>query len=679
MTALVGYLGVLLALVSAAALGLLGMRGVRDASRVSGRSLRNAVIGLAAGAAVAMLALEGGLLADDFSVAYIADNSATTTPIFYKVATAWAALEGSIVLWGLVLAGFTLTVYLRYRHSREPDPLWIGALGVMGLISVFFFGIMATIANPFQVCAEAATVGCLETSNLPWAASMAPVEGLGPNPLLQNHPLMAVHPPLLYIGYVGMSVPFAFAISALLRGESGDAWLRRTRTWTLVAWSFLTAGIVIGGLWSYEVLGWGGYWAWDPVENASFMPWLVATAFIHSSVVQLRRGMLQAWNFVLVIATFALTILGTFLTRSGVIASVHSFTQSPIGPALLWFLMVVLVGSLTLFATRAHLVASSPRLNSLASREGVFLLNNLLLTVFAFVVLTGTLYPMFVEAISGSQLGVGRPFFDRLAIPLSFALLLAMGIGPITPYRSARASVVWERVRTPLRVSLAVGAGAVLLGYRNGYLVLGLLTGTFVIGVILRQLWVTARRAAAAQGTPVWRSLGRVMRTDTGYWGGQISHVGVALLAMGIAISANQGVDAQLTLEPGQTAEFAGHELTYLGDFSREETNRFVVGGSVEVRRGGDVVAVLEPRLNEYVRSNQPVATPAVDTSLRGDLYLSLTRIGGDQISLDVYWFPFVWLIWVGGLLAAAGGLYSLVVRKQTSAPVSRREADESV
>jgi cytochrome c-type biogenesis protein CcmF len=675
MTALVGYLGVLLALVSAAVLGLLGMRGVRDAERVSGRSLRNAVIGLAAGAAVAMLALEGGLLADDFSVAYIADNS----PLFYKVATAWAALEGSIVLWGLVLAGFTLTVYLRYRRTREPDPLWIGALGVMGLISVFFFGIMATIANPFQVCAEAATVGCIETSSLPWAASMAPIEGLGPNPLLQNHPLMAVHPPLLYIGYVGMSVPFAFAISALLRGESGDAWLRRTRTWTLVAWSFLTAGIVIGGLWSYEVLGWGGYWAWDPVENASFMPWLVATAFIHSSVVQLRRGMLQAWNFVLVIATFALTILGTFLTRSGVIASVHSFTQSPIGPALLWFLMVVLVGSLSLFATRAHLVASSPRLNSLASREGVFLLNNLLLTVFAFVVLTGTLYPMFVEAISGSQLGVGRPFFDRLAIPLSFALLLAMGIGPITPYRSARGSVVWERVRTPLRVSLAVGAGAVLLGYRNGYLVLGLLAGTFVIGVIVRQLWVTARRTAAAQGTSVLRSLGRVMRTDTGYWGGQISHVGVALLAMGIAISANQGVDAQLTLEEGQTAEFAGHELTYLGDFSREEANRFVVGGSVEVRRGGDVVAVLEPRLNEYVRSSQPVATPAVDTSLRGDLYLSLTRIGGDQISLDVYWFPFVWLIWVGGLLAAAGGLYSLVVRKKTSAPVSRREAEESV
>ncbi|NNC93718.1 MAG: heme lyase CcmF/NrfE family subunit, partial [Acidimicrobiia bacterium] len=424
MTALVGYFGILLALVSALALGLLGMKGVHNASRVSRRHLDRAVWGLMAGSGLAMFALVVGLLVDDFSVGYIADHSATTTPALYKVATAWAALEGSIVLWGLVLGAFTFTVYLRYRSSAEPDPLWIGALGIMGLVSVFFFGLMATIANPFQVCVEAASVGCLETSNLPWASAMAPLEGPGPNPLLQNHPLMAVHPPLLYIGYVGMTVPFAFAMSALIAGKSGDSWLRRTRTWTLVAWSFLTAGIVIGGLWSYEVLGWGGYWAWDPVENASFMPWLIATAFIHSSVVQERRGMLQAWNFVLVISTFALTILGTFLTRSGIIASVHSFTQSPIGPALLWFLMVVLVGSLSLFATRIHLVASSPRLNSLASREGVFLFNNLLLTVFALVVLIGTLYPMFVEAISGDQLGVGRPFFDRLAIPLSFALLL---------------------------------------------------------------------------------------------------------------------------------------------------------------------------------------------------------------------------------------------------------------
>ena len=246
MTALLGYLGILLAMASAFVLALLGMRGVYNPERISRRYLDRAVWGLMAGAGLAMFALEIGLVLDDFSVGYIAEHSATTTPFLYKLATGWAALEGSIVLWGLVLGGFTLSVYLRYRRSAEPDPLWIGALGVMGLISLFFFGLMATVSNPFQVCVEAASVGCLETSSLPWASAMAPVQGPGPNPLLQNHPLMAVHPPLLYIGYVGMSVPFAFAISALLRGESGDAWLRRTRSWTLVAWSFLTAGIVIG-------------------------------------------------------------------------------------------------------------------------------------------------------------------------------------------------------------------------------------------------------------------------------------------------------------------------------------------------------------------------------------------------------------------------------------------------
>jgi cytochrome c-type biogenesis protein CcmF len=663
MTAVVGYMGIILAMASALALALLGLRGMHHPHRISRRHLELAVFGLMAGGGLSFLALELGLLADDFSVAYIADHSATTTPFVYKLATGWAALEGSIVLWGFVLVVFTLTVYLRSRGARDIDPLWVGALGIMGLITLFFFGLMATIANPFQVCVEAASIGCLETSNLPWASSMAPLEGPGPNPLLQNHPLMAVHPPLLYIGYVGMTVPFAFAISALIRGESGDGWLRQTRSWTLVAWSFLTAGIVIGGLWSYEVLGWGGYWAWDPVENASFMPWLIATAFIHSSVVQQRRGMLQAWNFILVIATFSLTILGTFLTRSGIIASVHSFTQSPIGPALLWFLMVILVGSLSLFATRIHLVASSPRLTSLASREGVFLFNNLLLTVFAFIVLVGTLYPMFAEAVTGSQLGVGRPFFDRLAIPISFALLLAMGLGPITPFRQARGSVVWERIRSPLRAALAVGAGVVLFGSRDGYLVLGVVAGTFVIGVIVRQLWTTASRAAAKQEKPVWRSLWRTMRGDPGYWGGQLSHIGVALLAMGIAISANQGVDAQLTLEPGQTTQFAGHEITYLEDFQRQEPNRLVLGARVEVTRSSHTV-VLEPRLNRYARSSQPVATPSVDTTFRGDFYLSLTGIGGGRISLDVFWFPFIWLIWLGGILAAAAGMFSLIVKK---------------
>jgi cytochrome c-type biogenesis protein CcmF len=679
MTAILGSIAVVVAFVSAAVLAVRGFIAMRNGAIDVGSALKWPVYGVVGGALAAMSILEIAILLDDFSIEYIANNSATTTPTLFKVAAGWAALEGSIVLWGLVLAIFVYTVYRQVARRPEPDRLGAGALAVLGLITLFFFGLMLTVSNPFRVCVELATVGCFEGSNLPWADSIAAFQGRGPNPLLQNHFLMAVHPPMLYFGYVGMSVPYAFAMSALLLGTSGSLWLQRTRAWTLIAWGFLTTGIVLGGLWSYEVLGWGGYWAWDPVENASFIPWLIATAFLHSAVVQQRRGMLQAWNFVLVISTFALTILGTFLTRSGVIVSVHSFTQSPIGPALLWFLMLVLVASFGLFATKIHLVASSPRLDSLVSREGVFLLNNLLLTVFAIVVLVGTLYPMFLEAFGGSEVGVGRPFFDRMAIPLSFALLLATGIGPVTPYRSAKGSVIWERVRTPARIALAAAALAVVLSYRNPYLLLGILTATFLMLVILRNLYYAARKTADRRKMALPAAALHVMRSDTGYWGGQISHFGVALLAFGMALSSNLAVEAEITLTPGETDNVAGYDITYVNQFSRQEPHRFVNGAAIEVSRDGRVISRQEPRINEYSTSTQAVATPAVYESVRGDLYLSLRSINSQAVVLGVWWFPFIWLVWVGGLLAGLAVLWSRLVRKpaRDSVPVSQVAGDE--
>jgi cytochrome c-type biogenesis protein CcmF len=427
MLGFLGTAGVIAALVGS---GLLVVRGI-TAARGGDADLVGPSRLLLGGAVISMVAMELALLTDDFGVAYVANHHSTATPFPFDIATAWAALEGSIVLWGLVLAGFIWAAVSRYR--RAPDSLGAGALAVMGGVGIFFFGLMITVANPFEVCTSALEVGCAESSPFPFAPIDVPAAGRGPNPLLQNHILMAIHPPLLYLGYVGMTVPFAFAVSALALRLPGPEWLRRSHRSTLVAWSFLTLGIVLGGWWAYEVLSWGGYWAWDPVENASLMPWLVATGFLHSAIVQQRRGMLQAWNFILVISAFALTILGTFLTRSGTINSVHSFTQSPIGPALLGFLVLVLVGSFTLFSMRAHLVATSPRIDSFVSREGTFLLNNLLLTVYAFVVLIGTVYPLLLEAFTGTQVGVGEPFFSRLAVPLTFLLLLVMGVGPLAP------------------------------------------------------------------------------------------------------------------------------------------------------------------------------------------------------------------------------------------------------
>ncbi len=662
MAATLGSLGVLVALISSIWLAVQGFRAQYGRTGIS--SLRTPAYGLLGGSVLAMLALEIGLLSDDFSVAYIANNSTSTTPFLYKMASAWAALEGSIVLWGLVLGVFVATVYFASRRLQVPDRLGAGALAILGIISAFFFGMMLTISNPFEVCTQAAQIGCNASSPFPWANAQTPLDGFGPNPLLQNHPLMAVHPPLLYVGYVGMSVPFAFAMSALMIGAGGTDWLKRTHAWTLVAWVFLTAGIVLGGLWSYEVLGWGGFWAWDPVENASFMPWLAATAFLHSAAVQTRRGMLQSWNFVLVISTFSLTILGTFITRSGIINSVHSFTQSPIGPALLWFMAVILVLSFGLFATRAQMVASAPRLDSLASREGTMLANNLILTVFAFVVLTGTLYPLIVEAISGSEVGVGRPFFDKLAVPIGFLLLLAMGIGPITPWRAARGPIVWARIRNPLRFALAVTVIGVLFGRRSLSVVTAILLGTFIVALIIRNVWEAVRKRAGKKGESFGTASVRVVRSDPGYWGGQIAHLGVAILVIGIALSNNLALRTQVQLSPGDTAQFAGFDLTYVNTFNRIESNRNVTGALMQISKNGRTVTELQPRLNQYANGRESVASPDIRGGFDGDLYLSLRALDQSRVTLDLFWFPVLWMVWIGGFIVALGGLWAWLARK---------------
>lgn len=661
MTAFIGDLGLLAALAGAAILVAagfhLGAGTIRSAWYRTGTRL------MVIGSAITMVALQAGLLADDFSIGYIANNSATTTPTVFKMASAWAALEGSIVLWGLVLATFTWLVHRQL--SGTGDRLGAGALTVLGVIGLFFFGLMITIANPFEVCTAGAGATCTATSPWPWAPVAGLVEGRGPNPLLQNHILMAIHPPILYIGYVGMSVPFAFAISALAQRLPGIEWARRTKQWTLISWSALTTGILLGGWWSYEVLGWGGYWAWDPVENASFMPWLMATAFIHSSFVQIRRGMLQSWNFVLVISTFSLTILGTFLTRSGAITSVHSFTQSAIGPALLAFLAVAVIGSFALFATRAELVASSPRLESFSSREGAFLANNLLLTVFGFVVLIGTIFPIFVDAFAGQTVAISAPFFDRFAVPLSLGLILAMGLGPIMPYRIARWSLVWERTRTPLQIGLGAGAVAVVLGVRSPWPILTFTLAGFVASVIIRHLFVQAGQVRAKSDLTTGAALLKVLEGDPGFWGGQLAHLGVLVLAVGIAGSSGLGTTNTATIGIGESAGLSGYSLEYRSPFSRTEPNRTVIGARIFVSKDGRTLGAVEPRLNQFTGVAQFIPTPGILSRAGGDLYVSAVDIQADTVTVDIWWFPLQWMVWLGGLMVASGGIWSSVMRRQ--------------
>lgn len=661
MLAALGSAGVLAALVGSV---ILVVRGVPTARGTRTDDLQAPVRLIVAGAITAMGAMILALLTDDFSLVYTANHHSLATPFPFDVATAWAALEGSIVLWGMVLAGYLWFVFARYR--RSPDPLGAAALTVMGVVGIFFFGLIITVANPFEVCVRAAEVGCLQSSPWPFAAVDSPLNGPGPNPLLQNHFMMAFHPPILYLGYVGMTVPFAYAIGAMALGVPGPEWLRRSQRSTLVAWSFLTLGILLGGWWAYEVLSWGGYWAWDPVENASLMPWLVATAFLHSAIVQRRRGMLQAWNIVLVISAFALTILGTFLTRSGTINSVHSFTQSAIGPALLGFLVLTVVGSFVLFAVRADVVSSSPRLESLVSREGTFLVNNLLLTIYAFVVLIGTTYPLVLEAFTGTQVGVGQPFYNRLAVPLSYLLLLVMGLGPVTPWRTAEPGLVWRRTRGPALLGLTAGVITALVVTRNGWVVLSVTLAVFVVGAIIGLAVEQAGNRSKKTGSGPFESLRTIVSGDLAFWSGQLSHAGVVLIAIGIALVANLGTHLEVDLVPGQSATFAGYTITYESPFSRESDAKTTVGARLSVTKEDRLVAIVEPAINAFGGDTNGVGTPDVLHLPRGDIYVTLLSVPSrDSTTFTFDTSPMIWLIWLGGLVTVAGGVGAFAARRR--------------
>ena len=645
MTALLGTVAVIVALSGGALLVGAGSAGGVDVRR---RALIKSTASCLVlfGAVLAFAALQIGLLTDDFSLRYVAENHARSTPLLFTIATAWAGLEGSLVLWLLVLGGYVAAFA---RTVSPSDVLGNRSLGVLGAVVIFFAGLILLAANPFEVLAN------------------PPPDGPGPNPLLQDHLLMAVHPPLLYLGYVGLTVPFALAMAALMTGAPGSAWLPRTRRWTLVAWSSLTAGIVVGALWSYEVLGWGGYWAWDPVENASLLPWLAATAFMHSAISQGRRGILTAWSLLLVVSAYALTILGTFLTRSGVVASVHSFTQSAVGPALLAFFLFVVIGGLGLFAARGHLLGGRRSIDSLVSREGAFLVNNLVLSVLTFVVLLGTTYPILLEAVTGEQVSVGRPYFDRFAVPLGLILVVAAGIGPLLPYRGASREVLTRRLRMPILGGLAASAAAVVIGPASAGLVLTIGAAVTVTLAIVTEGW----RRLREPGIAGWL---RAVRRHSGWWGGQVAHLGLAVLALGIAVSGTLAAEAELTLRLEEEAAFAGYEFRYDGIVEGTQPGRHVQAAQVTVLRNGSELETLQPRLTVYAGRNQAIGTPSVRTTLRADLYVALRALDAAEVTIEVYRYPLMWLVWAGGLLMVAGGALAMLRRpsRRSTEPAER-------
>ncbi|MFN3255730.1 MAG: heme lyase CcmF/NrfE family subunit [Ilumatobacter sp.] len=592
------------------------------------------------GIVVAVVMMQRAMINRDFSLAYVQQVGSADTPAFYNFAAMWSALEGSILLWVLTLGAFTAAVAWQFR-KRTNDELVGWALVVMFIVSGFFAMLSFGPADAFAAGAPGVT------------------SGPGPNPLLQNHILVMFHPPILYLGYVGFTVPFAFAIAALITGRLGEGWLMETRRWALFSWAFLTIGILLGGWWSYEVLGWSGVWAWDPVENASLMPWLTGTAYIHSVLVQERRGMLRVWNLSLLIATFSLTILGTFITRSGVINSVHAFGDGPVGSWLLAGFAVIVVVSLALIAWRGDRLRSPGAIDSPLSREGAFLANNVLFTVFAFVVLLGTLFPLLVEAMQDRRTVVGAPYFDRLSMPIGLTLLFLMAVAPVLPWRKASTELLRTRLFWPAWVGVAALAFAVFVGADGWAPLVAFALAGFAAGAALRQLVLATRR----QG---WRGL--VGRAN----GGMVVHLGVIMIAVALAASNSFTHSANLEIEQGEATAWGGHTFELVS--VTEELN---AAGSERALKANvllDGEQVYSPAITTYLNIGQPIGTPSVRTGLVKDVYLTLepgSEPGDSTATIRVFVKPMIVWLWLGGLVMAIGTLLSAFPGSRRRNPIS--------
>ena len=599
---------------------------------------------------VAFVALAWSFYVSDFSVAYVAENSNRLLPWYYRLAAVWGGHEGSILLWTFILSLWTVAVALA---SRSLPLIFVArVLGVMGLVSVGFLLFMLLTSNPFT------------------RISPAPLNGVDLNPLLQD-PGMILHPPVLYMGYVGMSVAFGFAIAALLGQRLDSAWARWTRPWVGVAWLFLTAGVTAGSAWSYYELGWGGWWFWDPVENASFMPWLVGTALIHSLAVTEKRGAFKSWTVLLAISAFSLSLLGTFLVRSGVLTSVHAFAVDPSrGVYILGFLGVAIGGSLLLYAVRGPGTLGGNRFEWF-SRETMLLANNVILVVAMGTVLLGTLYPLAVEALGFGKLSVGPPYFNAVFVPLMVLLAALLGFGVLVRWKRDTASRVWRHVRFALLASVVIGVAlAAMAGGHAGKMArvgLGLVLAVWIVlGTV---------QAVRTQLSP-HRGLGAALRRlPAGVYGMSLAHIGLAVTIVGITVSSAYQTETHLRMAPGDTADISGYTFRFEGVNEVAGPNYSSHRGTFVVSRDGERVAVLHPAKRQYDSDGKAMTEAGIDEGVTRDLYVSLGEaLGSDGAwSARLYYKPFVRWIWAGGLLMAAGGVIAIGDRRYRKARSARR------
>ena len=637
----IGTFTLIIAVIVTAYTLLASVLGARKRKLELVESAINATFALAGLLTISIGALTYAFITHDFQVAYVANHSSSELPLAYTLSAVWAGQEGSLLFWAWLLSVFTVVVVIQNR--RQNRSLMPYVIAVLVVVEMFLLILLIFVSPPFT------------------RSGIVPSDGQGLNPLLQN-PGMLFHPPVLFIGYVGFTLPFAFAVAALITGQLGDIWIRSTRRWTIFSWFFLGVGVFLGAQWAYVELGWGGYWAWDPVENASLMPWLTATAYLHSVMMQERKNMLKVWNMVLIILTFLLCIFGTFITRSGIISSVHSFGQSALGPFFLGFIVITITASLILLIKRLPLLKSTNELDSLLSRESSFLFNNLILIGAASSVFLGTMFPVISEAVRGVKITVGPPFFNRVMVPIGLTLLLITGICPLIAWRKATGRNFRQNLLTPLVVSLVGSAVLFLAGMRHVYALLTFTISIFVVATIVMEFLkgVLARHSIKSESFPV--ALARLVWANKRRYGGYIVHVGMVLIFLGIAGSSAFKTSNEVFLKIGEQTSLRNYTITFEKLSQYPTKNKQVTAATLSVVRSGRRLGFVSPAIETYTRGSTTATEVAIKSTLIEDFYAILAgfEITDGTATFKLIIIPLVSWIWIGGAVLAVGTLFVL-------------------
>jgi cytochrome c-type biogenesis protein CcmF len=592
---------------------------------------------------------------DNFSMAYVVEHSNRSLPWYFKMSAMWAGQQGSLLMWSFLLSIYVFSVLFSYRNKHLELMPYVGV--VMVSIQMFFLTLNNFVATPFQVLGAAGPGGVM--------GMVTRGDGQGLNPLLQ-YPEMMIHPPILYSGYTGFAIPFAFALGALLGRYPGEKWIHLTRRWTMIAWGFQGAGILLGAHWAYSVLGWGGYWMWDPVENASLMPWLTGTAFLHSVMMQEKRGMMRVWNVWLVFATFMLTIFGTFLTRSGVVQSVHAFSESKIGPWFLSFIGVIFVVCLVSYWRNRDYLRSDNTLDSLVSRESSFLFNNLILLVACVAVISGTIFPVLSEAVTHNKISVGVPFFNAINLPIAMLLLFLTGVGPLLAWRKTSTESLKRNFGIPLLIGIAGGIVSVIAGIRNGYVIVCIALSVFVTLTILNEFLRGARVISARSNTNIFSAVGQLTMRNTRRYGGYVVHFGIVLIFIGIAGSAFNK-DKQMDMPPGASMTIGPYHLVNQTFDSTPEGNYTSEKATIAVDRDGKQTIMLYPERRFYPANQESGTMVAIYSTLKEDLYVVYAGRSPDTNLpvIHAYLNPLVKWIWLGGAIVVIGTILAMLPNQQ--------------